>query len=430
MLVVSIGVLVGCTSCARDESVPVDTELDALPYLQQTHHRELRAELSRLVAEKATPRLLGAARAGGATITEQAEQLVRDLEKVYPLQKVRLTCASIELVYPQGEFSWGPIEFEKACRIRQRHARQLNLYRRLLGQPDFQFHVALNQGLLADLSLLDHAELAHRLEALDAAYALEGGDTSAALEALRRMFLIEVRLTAVPHVAVRSAAAQLRAEAAAVASSLVQHPRYTPELHAALLRTFQQQLEGWPNERQLWIGDRALGIHAYEMVRDGQLMSILTKEEIEELESEGDLRTFDQAVLRSLDDDQWFYLSVMRRVVNACNKPYYQRQGLFEEIEREIEQLRDTPRYPLLAATVLLPNLAAAQEALAIDRARCEIWVLALQAATGNQVELSSPNPATGQPYALVRDNDMIVASGLTAQRDQRPVVRVPMLTP
>ena len=105
----------------------------------------------------------------------------------------------------------------------------------------------------------------------------------------------------------------------------------------------EQQITQWSDDCMAWIGDRALGIHAYEMVRDGNLMSILTKQEIDELEVKGDLRAFDKAVLASIDDDECFYLSAMRQVIDASQKPYYQRLPTFEQINAQRVSWRTRP---------------------------------------------------------------------------------------
>ena len=51
-----LGMLCGiCASCEKSKDVE-QVELDSLPYLQETHHPELRHELARLEAERTTPR--------------------------------------------------------------------------------------------------------------------------------------------------------------------------------------------------------------------------------------------------------------------------------------------------------------------------------------------------------------------------------------
>lgn len=411
----------------RGEKEPV--QLEQLPYTKQSHHAELRAELSRLKAEDATPQLLDQVpeAEGGGTTKDRAAQLVEQLNAIYAAQKVRLTLQQIEVFYPPHEFQFDPIKFERALASQARCGAQLRGYRELFSRPDFRFDISLAEGLLADLSALDHAQLAHQLEAISAADELAAGSPAAAMPSLRNMFAIDTALAAVANVAARSTAAQLRAQAFAVVEALVKHPKCTDETRRELLKIVDQQLEDWTPDRVAWIGDRALGLHAYELVRNGQLLSLLTIQEIQKLERENNLKAFDTAVLKSLDNDQWFYLKTMRRIIDACDQPYYERKSLFDEINQQVEELWDTPRCPIFAANVLLPNIAAVQRQLAIDRARCEAWDIALHAAIGAPVDALDINPVTGQPYNLVRELDELLVRNLTGQRDEQAEVRVPL---
>jgi hypothetical protein len=282
----------------------------------------------------------------------------------------------------------------------------------------------LSQGLLADLTALDHARLAHRLEALVAADSLADASPGATLLPLRKMFLLERKLAAVPSVSARLLAAQLRSEALQVMAATVAHEGCTRPLRHELAEVLEKQLASWTPDRVAWVGDRALGLHAYELVRDGQLINILTDDELTHLQRGDDLQAFAGAVLQGLDDDQWFYLSAMRRIVDACDRPYFQRLTVLEEIQQELEGLENTPRYPRFAATVLLPQLARAQRAQARDRARCEAWMMALRAALDQPVDDSARNPLTGEAYVVTREADCVVVEiGADEQDESRIVV-------
>ncbi len=372
--------------------------IDTLPYLQHTHHVQLRQEYQRLLAEQTLPRQLGDVIVDGQSVQQRAVQLAEQLDKLLTHQNVRLALESIELFYPQQKFQFDPIGLQKARASLRRHADHLAQYRQLLQQPDFAFYLPICDGLLADLSVLDHAQLAHRLEALAAADTLAAGQTAAVVSSLRNMLRIDARLSQLPSVAGRSTAALLRSEALQVAAALVEHPQYDSTRHQQLSVLLQEQLRQWPRDRVAWVGDRALGMHTYELVRDGKLMSILTKKEIDELQEAGNLQAFDLAVLASIDEDQWFYLSAMRRVIDVCDQPYYQRLATFEQISQEAQQLEGTPRSPLLAVNVLLRDMAEVQRALALDQALCEAWCVAASAATGAQVDGPAQTPSPAGP--------------------------------
>ncbi|MFW6172105.1 MAG: hypothetical protein ACODAD_16585, partial [Planctomycetota bacterium] len=273
----------------------------------------------------------------------------------------------------------------------------------------------------------DHAQFAHRLEAFCVADELGRGKPTAAMFALRTMLLIDARLSAVPRVAARRAAARLRAQAMSVAAALVDHPQCSSTLRRELLRVLEAQLDNWTPDRVTWVGDRAVGLHAYELVRDGQLLSVLTPREIARLENTGDLNAFCTAVENTVDEDEWFYLSTMRRVIDACEQPFFTRVDVLEKINQEADQLLDTQNAPLFATTVLLPDMARIHRLMAVDRARCEAWVMALRAAANEPVDRTAVNPVTGKPYDLVRETDAMVVENLEGTEDEKVAVSIPI---
>ncbi len=427
LYVIAVFMLLGtAASCDRKEAEPV--ELVTLPHLKTTHDPELRAELSRLEAEQATPQLLDANRdRGGGSAKANAVRIVKELNEIYPLRDARLTGQRVARFYPQGEFRFGPIPLEKARDICKLCGPQLKQYRKMFRRKGFRCDVSVSDGLLADLSLLDHARLAHRLEALTAADVLTGGQPSAVLLPLRNMLRIDACLASITNVSARLAAARLRAEALEVVAALVKHPRCSRVICDELLRIFANQLDHWTADRVAWVGDRALGLHAYEMVRDGQLMNILTADEIAQLEKDGDLVAFDEAVRRSLDDDEKFYLANMRRLIAACDKPFFARRETFDELDQTLNQLRNTSHFPLFADKVLLPDVVAGQHEQALDRARCEAWALGLGAALGQKIDPTARNPVTGKLYDLARQEDAIVIGNLDGQDIKEPALTIPI---
>jgi len=341
---------------------------------------------------------------------------------------VRLALAKIEPVYGTGEFRFDRIDLERCRKLQNQYASELKQYRTTFHRDGFQFCVSLSDGLLADLSVLDHAMFAHRLEALCVADELARGQPSAAMLPLRTMLLIDEKLAAVPNVAVRRAAANLRAEALRAVQGLVDHPGCSPLLRDELRKVLEAQLDRWTPDRVIMKGDRALGIHAYELVRDGQIKNLLTDEEIERLNAADELDEFCTTVETGVDEDEWFYLSAMRRLIDACDRPLHERVVVLDEINREAERLMRTQLAPLFAATVLLPDMATIHFELAIDRARCEAWVMGLRAAAAEPVDVDAVNPVTGHPYNLVRELDRIMVKKLGGSRAEEPAVAVSIL--
>ena len=241
------------------------------------------------------------------------------------------------------------------------------------------------------------------------------------------MFRVDTLLADLKHVASRLTAARLRGETLRVAEAVAGHPRANPELLHQLHQLICDQLSPWPPDANAWIGDRAMGLHAYEMVRDGQLLNLLTRDEIRLLGKQQDINSFVQTVTRSLDQDELFYLQSMRSIIESCSEPYYHRQPTIDAIATNLNQLRDTPHFPLFAAQVLLLDrepgrrLQALDQGLrlqALDRARCEAFALALSAATGTTVTPLPVNPVTGKPFELISREEQVEVRAIDGEED------------
>jgi hypothetical protein len=103
----------------------------------------------------------------------------------------------------------------------------------------------------------------------------------------------------------------------------------------------------------------------------------------------------------------------MRSIIESCSEPYYRRQSAIAEFAARLDQLRDTPRFPLFAAQVLLVNLDRGLRLQALDRARCEAFSLAVSAAAGATVTPNPVNPLTGKPFKLVSDESVVEVRGI-----------------
>jgi len=393
----------------------------ALPYLSATRDARLADELARIVEEGGTPEQL--------TPADDAESLGAALLALFPEDRLPRLVARSEELMPPAEFRFDPVGLQHAIAFRRKHDRQRLEAREALQRPQRRLGIRLVGGFAADTSVIDAVRLCARLEAFQAAEQLDEGDLDGALDAVGRMLAFAERLGAKKHLDARLHAAYLRAETMAVMHALVTHHSATGEHLQALLQTVQGQLHTWPDDAGAWIGERAIGLHAYELVRDGALPALLTEEEIEDFKREGDLRLIAAAAQRHADDDQLYYLETMRQVIRACEKPYHTRRPLFDSIEDELQQRWGSPEYPLVAGRLLLKDVAAGQTLQARDRANVEAWALALAAATGQTVP-QPINPLTGKRYQLTRDDALIVVACIGAGRDaDRLRVYVPDFT-
>ncbi|MCU0961879.1 MAG: hypothetical protein MUF48_17425 [Pirellulaceae bacterium] len=426
--VIGTALLMGCAlavaGCQRTATPDKDL---ADASTRETHHAGLRAERARLVAEQATPLLLQAALRTADPSALSGPQFAAALSQILDPAALKQLRERLEPIYPDGDFRFDDAGWRAAQAIAREYAEPMARYRALIGRTDFRFPVDYLAGFLADLSFLDHATAAHRLEALEAAEALHADRPREAMHALRNMFRISAQLCAPKHLSARLAAAQLRSEALRVVAAVAGHAQADRDLHRQLGQLVSQPLATWPPDADAWIGDRALGIQAYEMVRGGQLLNLLTSEELETLRGEKDLQTWTRTVMKSLDDDEAFYLETMRTLIDSCHEPYYARVPTLHECAARLDRLRDTPRFPFLAAHVLLASVATAMRHQATDRARCEAWQLALAAAAGDVADPPPLNPLTGTPFVLVTSPTRVDVLAIDG-RDPGESVSIPLL--
>lgn len=419
-LVIVCMLALACNGCAKHRTAKVKEleavqQLGSLPLLRQTHDPRLKAELARIVAEKATPELLASQDIKSSTSETllSAEQLAIKLSQLVTPVELQAALRQLDKIYPAGKFQFGPVRLRQALQLESQFAQQRREYIDLFTQPNFRFRVNWLRGLLADLSFIEHAELCHRLLAIGVADSLAAGQPSEAVLPLRQMLDIDCKLAEVENVAARMAAVDLHAEALRVLESVLQHPRSSVDMATVFFAVVQDQLQNWPPDQRAWIGDRALGLHTYEMVRDGRLLSILSEAEIRELKKKQQYVAFVKAVTESVDADERFYLAAMRELIAACDRPFYQRSANYNDFHEKLDEVRDTPRFPLFAAKILFPGIESSQREQALDRAGFEAWSLALATMLGKTAQPKQVNPLTGEPFKIERTEQAIEVSAI-----------------
>lgn len=427
-----VAILVGCRQqTASEPSDDVVEQYGLLPKLAQTHFQPLRDELDRLIDERATPELLAidgsTARIlgsdGQSRVLAHENNAALVLVTIFPAETLSAIDTELDRRYPGGPFRFDPTALALAGRFRKQYEAELDRFRAAMKCPGCNFMVPFTRGLMIDLSLADAARVGNRLEGLAAAEQLADGKPDAAVESIRYMLRMARFLAAANHVVYRSEAARLREEALRVAEEVVQHPNASRASVAAVYDVLDGQLADWPDDARVWIGDRAIGMHTFELVRDGHLLSVLSDEEIAQFEQAGTLGATVDAIARSIDQDEMFYLKAMRSIIEACEKPYFARAATFTRIRRELDESSTTAQYPTLTATVLWPSVEPQHTVQARDRALCEAWALALAAALQRPAPAVTANPLTGKPYEVKVEPHRVVVSGIDFPQDDFEIV-------
>jgi hypothetical protein len=413
----------GISGCTKEEGAPITCPADtaryaALPGLEETHHPALREELARIVSERATPALLSKSRAAVSSPTVPSSEGAAHrrgnqgghamLPTLFPEETLSTLGGTLERLYPAGRFELAGKRLRDAAELRRTYDAQRRRFRRVISDPGFHFGLQHSHGLAADTSFVEVARVVSRLEGLLAAELLHDGSAELAMEPLTHMFHTVNALARERHVVPRIAAVHLRAVALRVLEAIAGHPRIDRTGRRRLAAQLDEQLRNWPADEHAWIGDRALGLHTYELLRDGYLRSVMSYQEIREYRDEigaDDAESFSE----NIDRDEWFYLKTMREVIASCRQPYYRREALFRRIENDLEQLRDSALYPFVAGRILLLELESGHRLQALDRARCEAWRLALSIAAGEAPDSVPVNPLTGHRYVIERDEERVI---------------------
>ena len=264
-----------CASCEGRRGVGLFDEemlvsLAELPGARETTHALLRAEISRITEEGGTPLQLVQS---DLAPTDNVATALADLFAQKSLTWIQDRTDSI---FPVGRFQFNPVAMEDVNRFLDKHRFELgNLDKALLrGACDFQIN--FRRGFFADTPFVETVTICARLEAFRVAQHLASDDPTGAITPLRAMFRLIGYLASEPNVQARLSAALLRSEAFLVLEAIAQHPETTPSELVVLYKIVEGQIQSWPADGNAWVGDRALVLHSYEMIRIGRLMMLLT----------------------------------------------------------------------------------------------------------------------------------------------------------
>lgn len=424
--IVAVAIVAGGCGDANRDAPPLEQTAEyfgRLPGLTNTPNVQLQNELARIVDEEATPELL--------TDDEvPAERNVAaELARLFIRSRVAETFDSSTAIFPPGRFVFSPVELQKAINYREKYDGQQRRARKALDRPESSLAIRYVDGFEADLWLVDVIRICARLEAFQAAESLSDDDPAGATEAFGYMLRLASRLALEKHATSRLEAAFVREEALAVLQTIVGHPKAGPKHLEAARALIEEQLQSWPPDAAAWIGDRALGMHAYELVRAGRLVDLLTPEEAGQFTAEEIIKELPEAARRTADADELYYLVAMRRIIEICSRPYYARVELFEELRSDLQEKRNSSEFPLVAGRLLLVDIENGHEIQARDRAGCEAWALALSVAVGREAPPYKICPVTGKEYEVVRQDDLVsVWIEDNRNRGAPPSVSVPVV--
>lgn len=431
-ILVAFGVLCGsgCSQSRRNDDLRqrIDKDFGQLPGLKETRHPGLREEFALIVQEGGTPELLSSPE------LPDAENVAAGLTGLFPKSRLESILTRSGKLFGAEKFEIRPADRVRAIRFRQKYDEQRLAAREALRRPKCDFRIQYGAGFAAELPFVDVVRICTRLEAFQAAESLSADDLDAAIESLGYMFRLAACLAAEKHPTTRFEAAFARTEAQRVLQDIVRHPEIgrpgiTRQQLGQLHGLVEGQLKAWPDDKDAWIGDRAMGMQSYELIRAGHLIDLLTEEEVKQFTEEQILPQLTEEVRRTINEDELYYLQAMRTIIDGCDGPYYQRRAVFEEIREDLQEKRNSSEFPFVAGRLLLPDIEKGHVIQAQDRANCEAWALALALAAGRPRPPYRVCPLTGEEYEVVQVAGRVTILDFGTSGYGRPPVVVPDLS-
>ena len=436
---------VALAGCAEPGPIELATDADVqalgeLPGLRATADARLLDELARIEQQGGTPLLLLRREVPDAqNVWEGLERLFfpefreSNLEKTTEIFKRLYFRPRDRRAREGGRYLViDPRVLADAASFREAKQRQQEAADKALERRQCDFGLDPMMGLVNDLTFIDTLRVLAHLEAFLAADFLALGEVTGdaslgeedrapgklrktmshenPIESVKIMLRLADLLARQKHLATRKSGAVVRADALVVLRAIVDHPRTTRDDLAKLYELIEQQLAAWPADADVWIGDRALGMHCYELVRAGHFDLLVDQQQLAAFKEEGISADLQAAVLEHVDQDELFYLQTMRKIITACQTPPAKRTAaslaarakVLEDLRQELQRRRYDVQ-TLVACRVLLGDVRPAMARLAEDRAACEAWALALAEALGKPRPQSVPplNPVDGSRYMI-----------------------------
>ncbi len=252
------------------------------------------------------------------------------------------------------------------------------------------------------------------LEEFAIAKALRNGDMDEAITSLSFVFRLAQLAAEVPSPSIRMRAAECRIRAIDILQTLLQNTHCQGPHAQRTLGMLQEQLDAWTPESVAWKGDRASGMKVFNLVRQYGLLGALEPDEIDELIERGLIQTREikegpnkgeeREVGDKLRDDEIYYLKTMTTLIAACDEPFFKRTAVLQNIEKERQAWYDTSEEKTVSE-LLLRFFSQSMERFALDRAKCEMAVVALTTSLNRQMQVGV-NPLSGDKYDVHRIQD------------------------
>ncbi|MDR0705387.1 MAG: hypothetical protein LBF88_10420 [Planctomycetaceae bacterium] len=396
-------------------------------------NKELIAEIKKVMAQNETPSEIFKNNLSGNVNIAVALNNAFHLENSDELNTLRDAAPKEDTWGISGE------TLESLNEILTRFESKRLTIRNLLNRSDSCFYFIFEQdeefGEIIDLQAADYLEDYLLLEEYAIAVALRDGRIEDALDSLVYIFRIAQLASAISVPSARSAAALIRLRAVDIMQTVILEPKFKKRYLNGLYEMIKEQLEHWTPDRAVWVADRASGLKTYHRILQYGLEAALTPTEIDELEKRDLLEVITRKQKKrkkNTDDnknenennevketillknnflhghvsDEIFYLRSMQKVIDASEKPFYQRHSELSEVTDEVVRAMDKKSAPIIAE-LLLRGIVESMRLHAQDRAACEMTFLAMSVSLEKPTFASlTSNPLSEKGYNLNQINE------------------------
>lgn len=400
------------------------SKFSQLSHLKKTSHPELRKEYALLVEHKHTP--LQLVELDNAPNKNTAATFRRVLRK----SKTEEILDETFFLTQRNQFQFNRLHLSKIKKLVKDYEYKIDSINNALKLPNCRFEYKHSEGPTANKTFINQVLAAVRLQEVFAANYLynkpeKEENTNAeqskeknatnvdpalqkTIDCIGAIFKLANRLGQVKQVEARLTAAEIRKEVGKILEAVVHDPRCNKDTLILIQKIMQHELAHWQSDADMWIGDRALGLYIYEVVRDGLILTILTDEEKEAFLEDGMLEYLSETAQETADEDQLYYLTTMRDVISNCRRDFYKRPLLGSKIVEDLESQKNLPSYPIVAAKLLLSEIDKALLLQMIDLARTRAWSVALSIAIGEEPK-NNINPINGQSFSITETDKVVI---------------------
>lgn len=409
---------IGCRPTATPTAKPPKTTREWLAGYAELHSTRLtenaflRDELFRIEAESGLPKQFTQAPLHGAK--DAPDSVSGPLKLITTATQLNHLDRRLGFVFPPAEFVIAERHMLEVDRLSTEYAELRKELERFSRARDWTIDLHFDEGSLFVAHYLPCIETAIRLELCIAGLASRNNDWPTAKVGFARTWRSIEILAAQPHLESRVMAAKLRTPALRMLETLLN----SPACHESEVREFRdllaQCLNRWPADDLVWRGERARALHFFEMIRDGQALSLADEELQSAIDDHGGVKDFGKWLHKHVDADEVYYLETMRRLIASCEAPFADRIATLADLQSDLQRQAKTDTDPLLSRLMLLGDIEVGMKWQASDRLHCEVMLIALDHAVGD-VSVSRSlerSPLTGRPYRVTSLQRIIRVDG------------------